>query len=192
MRHISIDIETLGLTPGSVVLSVGAVVFNPAASEITPTQDFSNIYHFSLPAGPQVLKGRSIDPDTVRWWTAQSPDVYRAAFEDGVQPNIYDALHGLSHWLQGGLPAQSKDVVLWANPVTFDIPVLISLFEDFEVKWPIHHMRQLDGSTLQALTGTPTPPIEFAGTPHIALDDAVHQAREIQWHLKKLGTTKLF
>lgn len=192
MRHISIDIEALGLTPNSVVLSIGAVVFHPTASEITPAEDFSNIYHFSLPVGPQLLKERAVDPDTVRWWTKQSPIAYRAAFEDWVQPDIRAALVELSRWILGGLPSRSEDVVLWANPVTFDIPALISLFEDFEVEWPIHHMRQLDGSTLQALTGERNPPIEFAGTPHIALDDAIHQAREIQWHLKKLGTAKLF
>ena len=81
-NDIMIDLETLNTTPDCVVLSVGAVRFDPKGTgvverlELKPTvEDQTEIYN------------RSINDDTIKWWSEQHPSALEEAFdESGRQP----------------------------------------------------------------------------------------------------------
>ncbi len=64
--HAMIDIETLGTEPGSVVLSVGAVKFDPF-NNIEP----NNGKHWMLDVDAQTNVGRLVDESTLAWWGKQ-------------------------------------------------------------------------------------------------------------------------
>lgn len=183
--HFSVDIETLGLTADSVVLTIAAVPFDPYGGIATYTAlGTGHVETLSPPVRPQILAGRRVDPDTVAWWRRQTPKAAETLIDE--TPDL--SLRGFYRTLQ--MHAGNKRVTLWANPAVFDLAVLRSLWVSTYPgeEYPIHHMAELDGSTLQHITGVANPPLDFMGTPHIAVDDAIHQAREIQWQMQKIQT----
>lgn len=68
MKDIMVDIETLGTKPGCVILSIGAVQFNPFSDELG--QEFYN----NINADDAERKGFFKDARTVDWWSKQSPE----------------------------------------------------------------------------------------------------------------------
>ena len=68
MADIMIDIESLDTGPDCVILTIGAVLFDPKGVgiieqlELRPTiEDQTELYN------------RTINDDTLRWWSEQSP-----------------------------------------------------------------------------------------------------------------------
>ena len=78
-NDIMIDLETLDTRPDCVVLSIGAVRFDPRGIgvveklELKPTvEDQTELYN------------RSINDATIAWWASQNPAALEEAFsEDG-------------------------------------------------------------------------------------------------------------
>ena len=74
--HAMIDIETLGTEPDSVVLSVGAVKFDP----FTLTDPHAKtLWRPEIDA--QSNAGRSVLDDTLQWWAKQPQHIQDEAFE---------------------------------------------------------------------------------------------------------------
>jgi len=73
-NDVMIDMETLDTSPNCVILTIGAVRFDPKGSgvverlELRPTiEEQTEIYN------------RSINEDTLRWWSEQSPEALEEA-----------------------------------------------------------------------------------------------------------------
>src|SRR4051812_37876973 len=64
--HIMVDLETMGTAPGSAIVSLGAVAFDPVAG--TLGEEFYRVV--SLRSCQRA--GLSLDPDTIVWWLQQS------------------------------------------------------------------------------------------------------------------------
>src|SRR5574343_1475003 len=66
MKHIMVDLETLGTTASSVILSVGAVKFDLASDQID-----DNGFYASISSESNLDYGRRIQEDTLLWWLKQ-------------------------------------------------------------------------------------------------------------------------
>jgi len=75
MQDVMIDIETLSTRLGAVVLTIGAVVFDPESEELGQT------FFIRLPAQEQIDRGALVDMQTIRWWMDQSVEAKQAAFD---------------------------------------------------------------------------------------------------------------
>ena len=75
--HAMIDIETLGTMPNSVILSVGAVKFDPFKSD-----EPHDGRHWKIDVDAQTSKGRFVDEKTLAWWSKQEKDIQNRAFSD--------------------------------------------------------------------------------------------------------------
>ena len=64
--HIMIDIETLGLKPGSIIISIGMVWFNPVSGAILGEQ------YIAVDAEASERAGLTIGAGTFLWWMRQS------------------------------------------------------------------------------------------------------------------------
>ena len=64
--HAMIDLETLGTKPDGVVLTLGAIKFNP----YTQTEPDKGLY-IRLDVDEQTKMGRSVDDGTLEWWGKQ-------------------------------------------------------------------------------------------------------------------------
>ena len=163
-RHLMVDIETLGARPGSVIASIGAVVFD--ANQI--------IEEWECLVDPQscVDVGLKLEVDTIKWWMRQSDDARAKTFGVRAMP-VADALNELARWANGVHGCTDY----WSHGATFDLVMLheahimakaTPLVKDFR--------RARDTRTLYEITGVNPKTFMGTGTAHNAVDDARAQA----------------
>lgn len=174
--RMMLDIETLGTKPGSAILSIGAVVIKDDDS--TGATFYQNISLLS-----SVFAGFVIDPETVKWWQEQSGDAQDVLCADNVP--VDEALDNLSVFYQANGITR-----VWAKPPQFDCSLIEAAYDIVgrgPAPWGFRDLRDL--RTLLDLAGPVQAPA-FVGTPHNALDDALHQAHHMIEALKELKSAK--
>ena len=65
-----IDIETLGVDPGCVVLTIGGIKFNPYSN----AEPHDGLY-IRCNVDEQTELGRTVDENTLAWWNKQDPKI---------------------------------------------------------------------------------------------------------------------
>jgi hypothetical protein len=175
MRRIMIDIETLDTLPTAMILSIGAVAFDP---DLPAERDEHFYTQIDSRCTPVI---GTIGVDTVRWWLQQSDEARQAITKPGGT-SINFALLDLSRFI--GPVAEAE---IWAGPATFDIPILEHSYRECGFPVPWHHASVRCWTTLREVLGiyklSPT-------IVHHALDDAQAQvaAFRLAWaKLKTLG-----
>jgi hypothetical protein len=172
-KAISFDLETLGTRATSVILALGAVVFDE-------TQLYEKV-HIKFSIQDQLNWGRTIDGATLLFWFEQSPEA-RLAATQAPAPFI-KALEQFGGFVQ----AQAKNVELWANGQDFDLGMLGHAYDLVGRQRPWQYNAGRDMRTLIALTGGKKPNVAREdGELHNALGDAVFQARIIQTLIKEI------
>jgi hypothetical protein len=171
-----VDIETLSLQPNAVVLSIGAVRFDPHSDIV------ASHFNANVNAQPQIAAKRDVDASTVGWWLSQSEQARNAVSSSllGLAPDPETVLRLLNDFV-----CEEPDTRLWGYGATFDNAALRSLYNDFNVKpaWSYKHDRC--ARTIANLeAATTVPKLEFAGVKHNAYHDALNQARYVQHILK--------
>lgn len=154
-----IDFETLGTKPNSVVLSLGAVLFNDQGV----LGEFYRVFN--------LLQGdRTKDGATVQWWAKQSPES-REIFEQcktgtdlSLLPEEFNKFVG-THRVQ-----------IWSNGADFDIPILNNIYDQYKATVPWKFWNHRCYRTLKSLFHIEAP-FKFVGTKHNALADAHHQSQ---------------
>ena len=62
-KHMMVDLETMAVSPNAVVLTLGAVHFNPYGT------GYSDKIYFRINIDDQDALNREVDPGTLDWWT---------------------------------------------------------------------------------------------------------------------------
>lgn len=171
MNDVMIDIETLGLTPDSVILSIAAVEFDRHTSEIGAES------YFRIDPNQQ---NRRIDVGTLKWWLQQMSDVFNESFL-GEYPLEY-ALHGLS--IRVG-----QDCLVWSQGTDFDFPILCHAFFQHSIHVPWRYSNKRDTRTVYDVCKFDPRTIERKGEHHDALDDCHHQIRCVCAALNSIKTS---
>jgi hypothetical protein len=117
MKHCQIDLETLGTQPGSVILSIGAVLFDPA---LPPDRCMGEQFYCVINRQSCVNAGLTVDPDTLTWWEKQSAGA-RQVLLDAENPEVSDTLEDALKMFAAFLP---EGVKVWSNGANFDQPLL--------------------------------------------------------------------
>lgn len=172
--NIMIDTESFGVTPGSAILSIGAVKFDPEAGRLGET------FQCHINLASSLLAGLTADADTIAWWRQQS-DEARAQLLQPVSLTLQDALFDFGRFLvtdQAGDP--SGDPVVWCRGGSFDFPLLAAAYKAVGQPLPWKFWNERDCRTLLKVAGYTHGFTEkkHAGVAHSALDDARHQAEE--------------
>jgi len=166
--RVMIDIETLGIEPGAAILSIGACTFD--------TDGVGETVEVSVDLESCQDRGLEIDADTLKWWLGQD-DAARDVLTGGAA--LPTALSELRHFLD----TNDYDE-LWANSPKFDMEHLEAAYDALDWPTPWEFFRLRDVRTVTELPGAVE--LEQDGTEHDALDDAVHQAREVAATLREL------
>ena len=171
-EDIMVDLETLGTSPNSHILSIGAC-----------TMDGSQTFYQAV--GEQ---DRRIDFDTVRWWLGQSKEA-QDVFNHCVQADSLSlALGKFSNWFK---EVGDKDSKIWSHGATFDVSMLEDAFRSVgqEIPWAFWNVRDtrtlIDAS--QFMFKTDFKPMR-KGTHHNALDDALFQAEWMRAIIKRMSS----
>ena len=180
-NDIMIDIESLDTTPDCVILTIGAVRFDPKGQgvverlELRPTiEDQTEIYN------------RSINEDTLRWWSTQSPEAMEEAMGDNGRESLVDCMEKLYKFCWNRR-------AVWSHGAPFDIVVMESAMRQTldrpnPIPWPFYTVR--DTRTLYEITGVS---LKDGGhvTSHKAVEDAERQAIVVQKAYMKLMKAEL-
>ena len=168
-----IDMETLDTAPSTVILTIGAVRFDPRGVgvieklELRPTMDEqTDIYN------------RSISDDTLRWWGEQSPEAIEEAMGDRDRISYKECMEKLYKF------CWNADKI-WSNGSGFDVVIAEMAFRELDMKipWPFWTVR--DCRTIYDLAGVS---LKDGGhvTTHKAVEDAERQAVVVQKAYQKL------
>ena len=171
--HATIDIETLGTSPDTVVLTIGGIKFDPMEDDGLHSQ-----FYYRLNADEQIEMGRTVDEKTLEWWEKQPEEIRKEALETTDRVSTEQSLKALNKWLVG------VDKI-WCQGPVFDIGILENLYKQIGLhhNWPFYIIR--DSRTLFSLMDKdPRKEIDFAA--HNALADAIVQSLCIQKVYKKL------
>ena len=175
-NDIMIDIESLNTTPDCVILTIGAVRFDPKGLgvverlELRPTiEDQTEIY------------GRTINEDTLRWWSTQSEAAQEEALGDRDRMSFKDCMEALYKFCW-------NRTNVWSNGAGFDCVVMEHAWRQVSerpnpIPWPFWSVR--DTRTLYDITGVK---LKDGGhtTSHKAVEDAERQAIVVQKGYVKL------
>lgn len=174
-NDIMIDLETLDTRPDCVILSIGAVRFSPTGMgiveklELRPTiEDQTEKYN------------RTIDEDTIKWWSTQSPEALNEAFDETGRMPFDKCLEILYKFCWNRR-------AVWSNGAGFDIVALETGYRQvgMAIPWPYYNAR--DTRTLFDITGVSLRDKKYGTrTTHKAVEDAEHQAIVVQDAYKKL------
>lgn len=164
-----IDIETLGTRPGSVIVSIGAVPFDPVAGTIG-----EGGFHVHIDWADAQRCGLRIDAETVGWWLQQSDGARLSLMSIDAQ-SLASALADLAT-----LWDTNRAIHPWSHGAGFDVVLLESAYFACGRKAPWQYNRVMDCRTIYALAGVkPKDFFEPGATVHNALDDARAQARAV-------------
>ena len=173
-KHLMVDMETLAVTPDATILSIGAVHFDPHGTGYTDS------LYFKVNLDDQHQLGRSIDPNTIDWWSKQDPVVMEEAFSENDRIPIGPALNRF-HKFAWGCDA------FWSHGATFDLVILENLYRQLKGNLPWQYWQLRDTRTLFDLGFDPEMPQD---SKHDALQDAIRQSIGVQNIYRKLAELK--
>lgn len=164
--HAMLDLETLGTSPDAAIAEIGVVLFDLARGALGPT------WTVAINLDSAIRTGGRMDPDTVLWWMQQEEAPRMRIARGGGLP-IETALEELAKWLN----ENTVEPEIWSNGANFDAVILRQAYERTRIECPWDWWNERCYRTVAKLH--PETPIERTGTKHVALDDAIDQARHL-------------
>ena len=176
MAHIMVGIETLGTAPGCVVLSIGAVVFDPDKNTLGAE------FHEAIALKSCQALGLAIEADTLHWWLQQKEGARSCAFSGTA--GVKDVLERFSKFFTANTGKQ-----VWCHGATFDAPILSAAYKAAGMVEPWKFWDVRDTRTVYDLAGIQL--MKDEGVLHNALDDAKRQAKAVGRAYAALASTVL-
>jgi hypothetical protein len=172
-NDIMIDLETLDTSPYCVILTIGAVRFDPKGNgvverlELRPTiEEQTEKYN------------RIIDDNTIEWWAKQNPAALEEAMGDEGRISFNKSMETLYKFCWNRR-------AVWSNGAAFDVVACETAWQQLgmRIPWPFYTVR--DTRTLYEVAGVK---LSDGGhsTTHKAVEDAERQAIVVQKAYSKL------
>lgn len=174
-----IDMETIGTDSDATIVQIGLVAFDP---------NTVGKFHSKANITVDINQGRRIDPNTLKWWLNENPELFAKLVTAPGSVTLPEALLKVSMFYNA---ANSKEV--WANSPSFDVAILNSAYRKHTLRSPFHFRGERDYRTMVNVLGISLGEVKercmglgIVGTVHNALDDAIHQAVGIQLCYEKM------
>lgn len=189
LNHIMVDLETRGTMAGCIILSIGAVTFDPLAE--TLGKEFYTVI------STEDSKDRLLreEKGTMEWWSKQSEEARKVIYESEQPdaPTLPQALAHFNQWLSS--IGTSSTHRIYGNGADFDNPILRVAYDAGDVKPFYGNWAGRCYRTLKNLDEVFGDTHKFhkldaerhrTGTHHNALDDAKSQALHLMANLARL------
>ena len=168
-----LDLETLGVRPGSAIRSVGAASFELGGDGAVDT------FYVNVRSMSCWVAGLTVDKSTLDWWEKQSPAARDALKTDPRDlAEVVDSFHRwytssgcAGIWCQGA----GFDEVLWGRAAGAVGRAVPWKYWQARCTRTIYHVASFDPNS-----------VPREGVHHGALDDALHQVRCVQAAYKKI------
>lgn len=175
--HGMIDLETLGVEPDSVIMTLGAIKFDPYSD----AEPHSPLYLRADVEEQSEYYKRSIDDNTLAWWSRQPQEIQDEAFGDHERASCADLAKQLNKWCVG------LDYI-WCQGPTFDFVILQDFYKKIGQPVPWNYWQIRDSRTLFAMMPQ-DPRKAIQEELHNALADCYYQAKCVQQSYKHFGVT---
>lgn len=121
LKHVMLDIETLGTGTHAAIASIGAVTFDPMLGQVMDPRD-TRAFHCLVDLEGSKEPG-IIDPGTVKWWMGQSDEARKALFGQPKEDykTLGVALAEFAAWCTGRAS-------VWSNGPMFDERIMREAF----------------------------------------------------------------
>lgn len=162
-----LDIETLSTRPNAVILSLGAVRFDPFSERI----DIAKGLDVKVDVDEQTAIGRHIQEETLNWWATQSPEIQEAALSEQGRIGLKEFTKQLNKMMVG------VDQI-WCQGPAFDMVIIEDLYRQLNKPTPWQFWQVRDSRTLFGVFGDPRE--KNRAEAHNALIDCVYQAVGVQ------------
>lgn len=170
--HLMVDLETLGTSPDSVVLSAGAVFFNKKDGIVLEAYSPFNL-------DCQLESGRKIDANTLSWWLKQDDKAKKVFTEVEKAQRYYFLYQFIDDAINDCIadkPFMLKNLKVWGMGANFDVVIMEDDYrrhgEDIPwAFWNVNCFRMFNKLTKCRDKRA------REGVFHNALDDARYQAR---------------
>jgi len=177
--HGMIDLETLGVEPDSVVITLGAIKFD----SYSDTEPHDGLYLRCDIEEQSEKYNRSIDDNTLAWWGRQEQNIQDEAFGDHENRVNMDTLtKAINKWCVG------LDQ-LWCQGPLFDYAILQNLYKQVGKPCPWNYWQIRDSRTLFSMMPS-DPRKAIQEEAHNALADCYYQAKCVQSTFKHFGVKK--
>jgi len=173
MTHIVVDEETMGNTPGSVISSLGAVVFDPHGDEL------GDEFYMTIDEESCLAAGLIKDPETVAWWQKPERAEAYAALKIDPRPLVEVLTAFTTFWVK------HEGTRLWGLGKDYNLPLLNAAYRAAGLTPPWRYNVGRDTRTAYEMGGVTV--TKHQGTHHIAIDDARTEARDVQESFRRLG-----
>lgn len=178
MNDAMVDLETLGLTPGCAILSIGAAKFS------IPDCKLGTTFYANIEPKSCLLAGLTRDDATMAWWGKQSQAAKDALLVDRIP--LREALVRFGNYLEDmGKHSERK---VWGNGPNFDNAILGHAYKVMKLPVPWPYWGDRCFRTIKGMYSA-VPMLPRTGTHHNSLDDAVYQAEHIL-HIKRTTQAK--
>lgn len=169
MDNIMIDMETLGVSVSSPIISIAAVFFEIDGSV---GKTFYRVVDLK-----SALSNGQVEPSTLSWWMSQS-DEARKIFSDPSATSLDLVLRDLDAFIKEA--GNSDSVKVWGNGPSFDNAILAQAYKNLDITLPWRFRNDRDVRTIVDLAKClkNIDPLKLAvreGVHHNALSDALFQ-----------------
>lgn len=200
-----LDIETLGTTAGSPVVTIGAVLFDPFSCDSGEVL-MERALNIRIDVSDAIKYSTGVEGSTIRWWFEQKDEAIKALIGDDCVP-MQEALTKLWRYCHErgafvdkeffhGLSSLPKTNRYWAKDPDFDMQLMRYYYEHphFKAQMPWKFWECRSVRTVQDLAwpngSIDRPDFQVPGTAHDARWDAVTQAMTVQAGMHRLGLSK--
>ncbi len=165
MKDIMVDLETMGVSYRAAIVAIGACRFDLQTGAI------GSKFYTAIDLNTCMALGMTNDANTVLWWLTQS-DEARAELTKPGMAGITQALDDFAEFC-------GKGSNIWGNGSNFDNRLLREAYELAQRPCPWHYRADRDMRTVVAMAKSMgiKATLDFVGTKHHALHDAVNQAK---------------
>jgi DNA polymerase III epsilon subunit-like protein len=157
MKHVMLDLETMGNRPYSAIISIGAVQF------YLKTGETGAEFHRHIDLKSSMDARLRVDPSTIEWWMSQS-DEARAKITKANKVSLDQALKEFRVFM-------GKSKYIWGNSARFDCGLLSNAYELLKMDTPWQHWDERDVRTLVSFAPHIKKQVVGDGVPHDAIED---------------------
>ncbi|AFB84057.1 exonuclease [Hafnia phage Enc34] len=183
MKHVMLDLETMGKGNNAAVVAIGAVFFDTISGKTGA--EFER--YISLESAMQ--SGGVVDASTVIWWMSQHEKARKPVC--AAASGIIKALEDFKRFILDNTTEEDpRDTKLWGNGIASDCVWIRNAFRQNGIEMPCGWWTDCDVRTVVALgldKGIdPKRHTAFKGVAHTPLADAKHQVRYVSEILRDI------
>lgn len=203
--ELMVDIESLGTIMGSPVVTIGAVIFDPYASD-SSDELVRRVFRRRIDISDAMRHSSGIDGKTLRWWFEQKDEAIKAlvtgetysaqeAFKD-LEMYCHERGAFANELFFSNITDFPRCNRFWAKDPDFDMRLMQHYYDhpNITAKQPWDFWSCRSVRTVQDLAwpegGLEQPDFEVPGIAHDAGWDAIVQAMTIQAAMRRLGLAK--